>query len=242
MDKAIEVFAPILPTTKEWSTLAQKDRDWILEHTSNAITNFRQSGLKAIQCCAEVAMIQNFLEGKPLTFTTWMKSVFPDEASERTGWRWLKNYKELRGSASDSAILYLAESGISGMNNLGQREILTAVKRLPPPKGSDKKQLESWKNKVGETVRELRRSRRSGKPRKLDEEEALKVFILTGRRLLRECGLKTSAEQRAWLKRGTGMIMELRAIPGTVTTERIPVPDGFLPQVGRPRKSPKTHQ
>lgn len=57
---------------------------------------------------------------------------------------------------------------------------------------------------------------------------------------MRQAKLGTSAEQRAFLKKAVGYIMEMRAVPGTVTAERTPLPDGFLPKVGRPRaKAPK---
>lgn len=237
MDRPIEIFAPGLPHTPGWNSLSTKDRDWLLEHTSNAISNFRQSGLKAIQCCAELALVQNYLEGKPMSFTRWVDTIFTDEASARTAWRWLKNYKEMRGSATDQAILYLAERGITGLNNIGQREILTAVKKLPPPKTTDKKQLEAWTGKVGETVRELRRIRH--KRPKLSEDDAIKVGATTLVRLLREAQQKTSAEQKAFLKRLISIVMELRAISGTLAVERSPIPEGFMPKRGRPRLKPE---
>lgn len=65
----IETFVPQLPSAPGWAALADRDREWLTQHTSNAITSFRESGFKAIQSCAELALIQAFLEGKSMTFT-----------------------------------------------------------------------------------------------------------------------------------------------------------------------------
>lgn len=81
-----------------------------------------------------------------------------------------------------------------------------------------------------------RTGRRKGH-KKLDPEEALKMFVVVGNRLMRESKLTDSASQRAWLKRAVGYLMEKRALTGTVSTERTPIPDGFMPRVGRPRRS-----
>lgn len=61
-------------------------------------------------------------------------------------------------------------------------------------------------------------------------------------RVLREAKLSTSAEWRSALKRAVGYTMELRAIAGTVAAERTPIPDAFIPSVGRPRKRAKAAQ
>lgn len=234
--KPIQVFVPALPNTPGWSAMNQKDREWLQEHTSNAVDNFRQSGFKAIQSCAEIALIEQFLEGKPMTMTNWMATCFG--ASERTGWRWLKSYKEMRGAASDDAILYLAEQGISGLNSIQRGDIVSVIKRLPPPKDSDKKHLEEWRNSVGVELRKGRSGRRKSM-RRLDPDEAMKTSITFRARLLREAKIGESAAQRAWLKKELGYLMEMRAVTGTVSAERVPIPDGFMPRRGRPRKRGK---
>jgi hypothetical protein len=233
MTKEIQVFVPGLPNTPGWVALSQHDREWLQEHTSSAVDNFRQSGFKAIQACAELAMIENFLDDKPMTMTNWMRTCLG--ASERTGWRWLANYKEMRGSASDEAILYLAREGVAGLNNVQAGDIAPVIKRLPPPKSGDKKSLEAWRDKIAEELRENRRNRRKGRKTRLDSEMALKAFVVDTRRLLRDANLNTTAEQKAWLKRGVGYVMETRAIGGTLTAERTAPPDGWLPRRGRPR-------
>lgn len=233
----IETFVPQLPSAPGWAALADRDREWLTQHTSNAITSFRESGFKAIQSCAELALIQAFLEGKSMTFTSWVRTCFG--SSERTAYRWLAAYKELRGSAADEAILFLAQEGIAGVNSsLQPREIAPVLKALPPPRDlSNRKSLEAWSHKVGEELRSRRSRRRTRVPLRLDQEDALRVFVLTTDRLLRESRLATSAEQRRWLGRGLGYVLEKRAIPGTVSAQRLSIPEGFLPKRGRPRKA-----
>lgn len=224
----------VLSSTPGWLALDQHERKWLQEHTDNAITSFHQSGLKAIQCCAELATIQRFLGGKPMAFSTWLQTSFG--GSGRTAYRWLKSYKEMRGAASDEAILYLAQQGIAGLNNIGHGEVASVLRRLPPPETSEKKVLEAWREKVGEQLRIGRRARRK-KSLRLAPEDAKKVFITNTVRLLRDSGLKSPAQQLEWLREGVGMIMERRVLSGTFKTRRIPIPEGFMPKRGRPRKT-----
>ncbi len=233
----IELFVAQLPSTPGWVGMNQSDREWLQQETSSALTLYRESGLKAIQFCIKLDSIQQFLEGKTMNFTNWVRTCFG--SSERTAYRWLSAYKEMRGAVPDQALLYLAQEGLAGVNNtLQPRELLPVLKALPAPKGGDRKTLEGWSEKVSQELRQRRSKRRKRVSLTLKEEDALRVFVITARRLMREAKLESSAEQRAWLKRGVGYIMQLRAISGTVTTERTSIPEGFMPQVGRPRKSP----
>lgn len=234
----IEILVQQLPHTPGWVAMNQHEREWLQENTSEALTLFRQSGLTAIKFCAKLTEIQAFLDGKSMTFTNWVRSSFGP--SERTAYRWLQAYRELRGIAQEPAILYLAQEGLAGVNNtLQPRELIPVLKSLPPPKSADKKVLEPWRQKVSEELRTRRSKRRKRISLKHSEEDALRVFVITTRRLLRDAGIDNSAEQRKWLARGVGYVMHLRAIAGTVTAERTTIPDGFMPQVGRPRKELK---
>jgi hypothetical protein len=234
----IEVFVPQLPHTPGWVAMTPSDRDWLQEHTSAALSDFRDSGLKAISCCIRIAEIQNFLDGKSMTFTNWVRTAFG--SSERTAYRWLASYKEQLQVANPQAILYLAQEGLAGVNNTIQPKELTPVlKALPAPKTTDKKSLEGWRQRVSEELRTRRSKRRKRVTIKLDAEDAMRDFVIVARRLLRESDLNTSADQRKWLTRALGYLMDLRAIAGTITAERTSIPDGWMPVVGRPRKGPK---
>lgn len=234
----IEIFVQQLPQTPGWVAMNQRDREWLQENTSEALTLFRESGLTAIKFCIKMKGIQDFLEGKPMNFTNWVRTCFGP--SERTAYRWLSAYRELSSTASEPALLYLAQEGLAGVNNtLQPKELLPVLKALPAPKSADKRVLDGWRTKVSEELRSRRSKRRKRISLKHSDEDALRVFVITTRRLLRDAGIDSSAEQRKWLARGVGYIMQLRAIAGTVSAERTPIPEGFLPQVGRPRKDLK---
>ena len=47
-------------------------------------------------------------------------------------------------------------------------------------------------------------------------------------RYIREAGLTTPEEKLVWLRDLVGMVMEKENIPGTLATERIPIPDGYI--------------
>jgi len=237
MSKEIEVFVPGLPHTPGWVALSEKDKQWLQEHTSNAVDNFRQSGLRALQACAEMAMIESFLDGKPMTMTNWIQTCF--RSSERTAWRWLARYKEMRSQGvTDEAILYLAKEGIAGVASIQTGDVVNVVKSLPPPKGTSERALSSWKDEVAEKLRTSRAGRAKGRKRKLDPEDAAKIGAVTLNRLLREAGIQTTKEAKQWLQ-WLGYLMDRRAIAGTLTVERTPAPEGWWPQVGRPRKTGK---
>lgn len=231
----IEIFVQQLPHTPGWAGMSENDREWLQVNTSEALTLYRDSGVKAIQFCMKLKSIQDFLEGKTMTWTNWVRSSFG--SSERTAYRWLESYKKMRADAPDHALLSLAQEGLAGVNNtLQPRELVPILKALPAPKTNDQKSLATWRHKVAEEIRSRRSKRRKRVSLTLDQEDALRDWVLTGRRVMREAKLETSAEQRKWLAKGVGYLMELRAISGTVTTDRTPIPDGWLPQVGRPRK------
>lgn len=224
-----------LTLTAGWTGFSQVERKWIQEHTTAALTAFRESGLKALAFCMELAAIQTFLEGKSMTFTNWVRTCFG--SNERTAYNWLASYRELRQTAPDAAIAYLAQEGLVGVNNArGPRELTPILKALPAPKGSDKKALEAWRVKVSEELRAKRSRSRKRVSLHLKDDDAIKVWIITTRRIMREAKLSTSAEQRAFLKKGGGYLFQLLGTSGSVTIERTPIPDGFMPKVGRPRK------
>lgn len=237
----VEIYVPQLPSTAGWVAMTQSDREWLQEHTSAALSLYRESGLKALQFCVELASIQNFLEGKSMTFTNWVRSCFG--SSERTAYNWLESYKKLLAVSTEPAILSLAQEGLAGVQTIkGPRELLPVLKALPAPKSADKKGLETWREKVSQELRSRRSKVRKRVPLKLDKEDSLRSYVVTTRRLIRECGLETSADVRAWLKRGGGYLFQMFAVSGSITVERTPIPDGWLPQVGRPKNPPPAHK
>lgn len=230
-----EIVIQGLPMTKGWDSLNQQDKEWMQEHTSIARGLGREAGIKAVELCLEVASIHAFLDDKPMPFTGWAENCFPGAFGV------LKLYNRMRQKASDNAIRYLAKEGIAGMANIHGGDIALAMERVgaAPEKSS---QFYAWGKQLEAEVRAERSNRRKGIKRKLDPDDATKMFVTFTARLLRETKITDSASQRSWLKKSVGYLMEKRAITGTVSTERIAIPDGYMPKVGYPRgkkRSPK---
>ena len=234
-DEGDMMFIPGLPNTPGWVALNQAEKDWVQQATSDVNASFRSAGLSTLKGILGLMSLRSYLEGKPLTMTNWLRTSFP--GSERGGRRWLELGDKLADYAPQDALLMLAEKGVANLGNLQTGHLLPVIKENPPPK--DKKKYSEWIDVVGEKVKETYRERRKGRHPKLTEDGALKNFVQTGVRLLKEAKLGTSAEQRGFLKRGVGMVMEKRAITGTVSTERVPIPEGFFPPRGRPKKIKK---
>ena len=235
MAKEIEIFVPGLPNTPGWVALNQAEKDWVQQATSEVNASFRSAGLSTLKGILGLMSMRSYLEGKPMTMTNWLRTSFP--GSERAGRRWLELGDKLADNAPQDALLMLAEKGVANLGNLQTGHLLPAIKALPPPK--DKKKYPEWIEAVGEKVKETYRERRKGRHPKLSEDGALVAFVQTTVRLMKEAKLGTSADQRGFLKKGVGMVMEERAITGTISTERISIPEGFFPKRGRPRKTKK---
>jgi hypothetical protein len=154
----------------------------------------------------------------------------------------LADFKELGKYWPAEVIEALAKDGanlLRGGAGIGAKDLLSVAKALPAPKGKDEKTIEGFiEQEVRVRIRQDRQKRRKGR-QKLDPDDAMKIFVTTSMRLLREARLSDSASQRSWLKKAVGYLMEARAITGTVATERLSIPEGFMPRRGRPRKDKK---
>jgi hypothetical protein len=240
MAKEIQVFVPQLPSTPGWVALSEKKREWLQEKTSN-IAKWRQMQVTGvIGECRELFLIQEGLIGEKMTMNAYLDHVYGK--SSRTGYKRLGDYRELAKIMPPEAIDALANDtqGImQGTGGLVAGEVIRAAKTLPVLKSKEPKVIEGYMGNLREKLREGRQKRLKGRSR-LDPEDAMKMWITAGKRLLREAKITESAGQRAWIKKAVGYLMETRAITGTVSTERIPIPDGFMPVVGRPRKHVKS--
>ncbi len=108
-ETSIAVFSPELQNTPGWAALARDKQDWLLEHTSNILQYRRMEGLSAVAACRELAEVESTLLGESMTMTNYIRSVFG--ASERTAWRRLADFKELRKHRTDHMIEMVASKG-----------------------------------------------------------------------------------------------------------------------------------
>lgn len=235
MKQELQVFAPGLPNTPGWAALTSQKQEWLQQRTSNILQYRRAEAVAGIGECQELLAVEEGLRDEKMTLTNYIRAVYRN--AERTAYRRLADYKELTKVLPAEVLDALAKDGsnlLQGSAGIGAKEILRAAKALPAPKSKEPKTIEGYITELRKTLREDRVQRRKG-PLKLDAEEAMKSWITITRRLLRDAQVNKSAEQRAWLKTALGYLMEVRAISGTISTERIPIPDGWLPKRGAPR-------
>jgi hypothetical protein len=240
MTKELQVLLPGLPNTPGWTALSQQKQEWLQQRTSNLMQYRRMEAVAGIGECKELIEIERGLDGEKMSLTNYMRTVY--RRSERTAWRRLADFKELGKYWPAEVIEALAKDGanlLRGGAGIGAKDLLSVAKALPAPKGKDEKTIEGFiEQEVRVRIRQDRQKRRKGR-QKLDPDDAMKIFVTTSMRLLREARLSDSASQRSWLKKAVGYLMEARAITGTVATERLSIPEGFMPRRGRPRKDKK---
>lgn len=227
-----------LPHVPGWVALSQREKEWLQEHTSNAKNHYKQAGISGLRACAEIAMVERFIDEHGINKERYFEACF--ETSARTLFRWVQKYKEMKKvkGVTDEFILYLAEEGIAGMQGAHTGEIVTAFKQLPNLiKSNDPKEFPAAKEKLAERMKANRSARSKGRERPLDPEEAAKASFTFLHNILKRSRLNTSKEQISWLSRMLSYVMEERAISGELKAKRTAPPDGWKPQLGagRPR-------
>lgn len=223
-----------LPSTPGWAEMSQAEKDGIQQITSMALrgmgTEFAGKLIKEVACY----QAEQFLKNTPMSVKDWANSNLGP--AWRTIYRAAEKIRDNLKYASDDDLLFLAQRGLHGMHSIQTGMVLRVLPSVPAPRAKTAKAREEWATKVEEAVRDGLSVRRKGhKPIALSQDGAIVALILTARRVMREAKLGSSSEQRAWLKKAVGYIMELRAISGTLQVERTPLPEGLIPTRGRPR-------
>lgn len=195
-------------------------------------------GLGALGACVELTDVEKGLKGERFTMKEYMRTVFGQ--SERTAWRRLADYRELRTHWSEKVIESVVQNGLRGASGIGVRDLINVAKALPAPKSRDEKVIEGFINTdVREKIRSQRQDRGKGKTLTFTEAEAAKMALNAMLRYIRSVNLETSAQKRKWLTRVMGWVLEGEAVSGTMRVGRISIPDGVIIKRGRPRKKPK---
>lgn len=223
-----------LPSTPGWAEMSPAERDGIQQITSMALrgmgTEFAGKLMKEVACY----QAEQFLKNTPMSVKDWANMNLGP--AWRTIYRAAEKIRDNLKYASDDDLLFLAQRGLHGMHSVQTGMVLRVLPNVPAPKAKTAKAREEWASKVEDAVREgLSQRRRGHRPITLSADAATVALILTARRVMREAKLGTSAEQRAWLRKAIGYIMELRAISGTIQAERTPLPEGLIPKRGAPR-------
>jgi hypothetical protein len=239
-DLEIQDIATDLTKTPGWYSISPEKQERMIQRASK-IQRYRKIGvITSIAECKELIDVENDLKNEQMTLTSYIRSVYKN--SERTARRRLADYRELIQYWPPNVIEALATDGmelLKGSSGVGTRDLLSVAKELPAPKTNSPKVIEGFiENDVRQKLKDFRRSRKK-RTMKLNPENSLSIGVRTISRLMRQSNIDTSAKQRDWLQRLIGMVMQLRAIPGTVSATRTGIPDGFLPKRGRPRNPPR---
>lgn len=235
-------LVPDLVNMPGFVALSEKEREWLRNETSAALTNYRKAAMHTLMWCIDIARVEDGLKGKPVSLNTWFNTVFP--SAKTTGKRALKTFRMLNANADEEALIDLAQHGIPGMHNMQAGRIVGVLKKLPPPKvNRNEKNMAEWRSKLAEKLRQNFREVRAGREEKIDREEAAKSIALSVRLYLNKAeGVETSKEKRDIIAEAVAYLMEREAISGTITITRKPAPDGWWPAVGRPRGSKKKRE
>lgn len=242
----IQIFVPDLPDTPGWLKLSRKKQDTLLEITSEN-QQFRQlKGLGEFGELMTVYKAQELLEGEEMKLSDYLRRIYP-ERHQRTLDRKREKFAELIAGIHPSLIKKIATLGTQHLEHLDRLanaalgDIRNAMKEVPSlalPAGTDEDVLRRL-DELDSKLLEHRKAKHKGKALHMNENAAAKMATNAVVSYIRACGLKTSGEKRVWIRRVVGWVMEAQAITGSVSTERVPIPDGILIKRGRPPKRKK---
>lgn len=239
MTKDLQLI-PGLPKTPGWVALNRNDQNWIQEHTSNFVTNYQESGQKMIQACMEMGKLDQYLDSlpdQPMKITDLVVQIADFlKVAEKTGWNILKAGRRLVALNSEDGIRFIAERGFPGFNSVGIQRLLPILESNPAPKGGPKA-LEPWREKIAEGLKVKYSEASKKRINRLDPEEAMKAWLALGERFLIKCKMETTKEERDWMQKAIGYLMDRRNFESrlTITTSKIAVPEDWWLRRGAPK-------
>jgi len=228
-----------LPRTPGWTSLSPEKQRWLQQETSDALEHRQMSGVHALAEAAKLYSIEQGLKYEKMSMRNFFLVAY--QGSYRNGRQKLKQFKALLDKWGMPALTVIQAKGgdLLRGSNVALGDLQRVSLALPAPKSTEPKVIEAWvEGPVRKHLTQDRQDRHKKRPKARDEDNAIKVWVTIGARLMREAKLATSAEQRAFLKRACGYLMERRAISGSVTITRTPIPDDFFPRLGRPPLNP----
>ena len=171
--------------------------------------------------------LQSVLEGKGL-FVKYLETL---HFSYRTAYRYIEAYKAVKGQLPDMALQLAAARGMDLVGYQADRPFgpyTEAVKALPAPAEAEK--VPQWLDAIEEKRKALPKKSRAA--RSYPSETSLRMaFASVYRRFKSVPGGKGRV---VWAKRLIGLLMAEMGIPAQ-HMEPEAVPEGFRPQVGRPK-------
>lgn len=231
-----------LPEIPGWQGLSRKKQDALVEHKTHIEQHRQLQMLGEFGELMELYQVQQLLEGEDMKLRDYIRHIYP-ERHMRTIDRKREVFAALVATIPAPVLKRLSAIGTDALSrfdriaNAALGDIKNAVKELPALSASTG-DAEKYLQQLDTKLLEHRQARRNGKDIHKDDHESAMMAANALINYIRGCGLKTSAEKRQWLRRVVGWTMEAHAVTGTVSTERVPHPEGVNPKLGRPFKNP----
>lgn len=239
-----EIIRPFkdLPEIPGWQDLTRQQQDSLYAHKRNIeeYEQIRQFGELGV--VVELYKAQQEIKNTKMQIGGLIRTLYRGK-TQRTVDRKLSDFKEIADGLPPQLIDQWQAIGketlekYSSLARASLGEIKSAMKKmleLPAPTG---KTLDAVLVQLNTQLATDRKDRR--KEVHKDKDESAKAAANDLINYLRSSGITTSAEARQWLRHVVGWTMEARAVTGTVSTERLPYPEGVNPPRGRPRLKPK---
>lgn len=236
------VFVPKLPDTPGWVALPYAKQQEIVEHTSRVQQFRRMQRLGEFGELVELTQVNQLLEGEELKMLDYLRVVYPDH-NWRTLYRKQQAFQEVATHIPNSVL-----KKIAGVNEevLGKFERITSaplgeiqrvLREMPILPLTTDKAAEQYLLEVDNKLLEERQDRYKKGRIRFDDNQAAKAATNAVLHYMKKIKLKTSADNRQFLKRVFGYVMEARGVPGTLQVVRVPIPDGVIIRRGRPKGS-----
>lgn len=234
-------FNPNLQDTPGWVSLSSKKKDELFE-IARENHQFRQ--MKDLGAFGELMTMyraSQVLEGEQdVRFIDYVRQIYSDKHF-RTALRKEKAFAEVAGTIPAAVLKRWssATSGVlesfEGIAKAALGDIRNAAREMAQLTVSTERDAEKYMVLINDKLLENRKKK--GKPVSKTQSLAEKMATNAIIHYIRDAGLKTSAEKRAFLTRVIGWVMEAQAVSGALKAiHRIPIPDGLLIRRGRPRK------
>lgn len=238
---AIQILPPAtFASMKGWEKLNPQEQTVVQSEGQMLAQALIVNGASRLSIGEHLTKLQGVLEPHNL-FVKFLRNF---HFSRRSAYRRINEFKNASKSLPEMVVKVAAARGmaIAGDSETAPLGIYTeAVRKLPPPTTPDIEQAGVWLDQVEKVRKDSRSSAATAgvgvnfnMPEPLDPNTALKECVAFVKN--RYSKLPNTARVKSkWLSTLQGMLLGLSGIGSAQTIEPQAIPEGFLPQRGRPR-------
>lgn len=238
---ATQIIPPTAFTSmKGWDKLNPQEQSVVQTESQLLAQSLIVNGASRLSIGEHLTKLQGVLEPHNL-FVKFLKNF---HFSRRSAYRRINEFKNAKAALPEMVVRVAAARGmnIAGESETAPLGIYTeAVRKLPPPVTPDIEQAGTWLDQVEKVRKDSRSSAATAGvgsafniPEPLDPNTALKECVAFVKN--RYAKLPSNARAKAkWLSTLQGMLLGLAGVGAPQTIEPQAIPEGFLPQRGRPR-------